>query len=137
MLFCWKVRQGLKKQVAIDRICKYVQYFWLHHLQLHFQKEERILFSLLKDRQVMKAIREHKTIRQRVEELIKYSDRSLRLQLSELADLVYEHVRFEERSLFPHLERQLSQEQMQEISKNVEKHRVLLDQYEDQFWNSK
>ena len=69
LLFCWKIRQGLRKEVAIERICKYVQYFWQQHLLPHFQEEELILFTPVNDRAVQKAIKEHKQISQQVEDL--------------------------------------------------------------------
>jgi len=49
LLFCWKVRQGVKKEIAPDRIWRYVQYFWHGHLRPHFKSEEKILFAPLRD----------------------------------------------------------------------------------------
>ena len=53
--------------------------------------------------------------------------------------MLYEHVRYEERDLFPHLERKLSKEQLENIGEQIEKHHQtsLRDLYEDQFWNIK
>ncbi|MBD0331965.1 MAG: hemerythrin domain-containing protein [Chitinophagaceae bacterium] len=139
LLFCWKIRQGLKKDIDIERIRKYVQYFWQQHLQPHFRDEERILFAPIKDSQVQKAINEHKYIKQQIENLADYSANNVRKGLSKIAEIVDEHVRYEERKLFPHLERKLSKEQLEKIGKQIEKpHRSSLqDQFEDQFWNIK
>ena len=139
LLFCWKIRQGLKTDVAMERIRKYVQYFWQQHLQPHFREEEKILFAPIKDRQVQRAINEHKYIRQQIEGLPYYSENNLRKGLTKIAEMVDEHVRYEERELFPHLERKLSKEQLENIGKLIQKHHPssLQDQYEDQFWNIK
>jgi len=139
LLFCWKIRQGLKMDVAMERIWKYVQYFWQQHLQPHFLEEENIFFAPIKDRLVQKAINEHKYIKQQIEDLANYSGNNERKSLAKIADMVYEHVRYEERDLFPHLERKLSKEQLENISEQIEKHHPssLRDQYEDQFWNTK
>ena len=139
LLFCWKIRQGLKADVAVERISKYVGYFWQQHLQPHFQEEEMILFAPLSDSQVQRALNEHKHIRKQVEDLAGNSGDSARKRLAELADMVDSHVRYEERDLFPHLERKLSKEQLENIGQQIKKHHPssLPDQYEDQFWNLK
>ena len=46
LLFCWKIRQGLKMQIAPERLKNYVNYFWGEHMQPHFREEEEILFKL-------------------------------------------------------------------------------------------
>ena len=137
LLFCWKIRQGLKSDVAMERIRKYVQYFWQRHLQPHFGEEENIFFAPIEDRLVQRAINEHKHIKQQIEDLAHYSKNSERKSLAKIADMVYEHVRYEERDLFPHLERKLSKEQLENIGEQIQKHyqTSLRDLYEDQFWN--
>ena len=139
LLFCWKIRKGLKTDVATERIWKYVQYFWQQHLQPHFREEENIFFAPIKDRLVQRAINEHKYIKQQIEDLANYSGNNERKSLAKIADMVYEHVRYEERDLFPHLERKLSKEQLENIGEQIEKHHQtsLRDLYEDQFWNIK
>ena len=139
LLFCWKIRQGLKMDVATERIRKYVHYFWQRHLQPHFQEEERMLFAPIKDRLIQRAINEHTYIKQLIEEFIFYSKINERKSLANIADMVDEHVRYEERELFPHLERKLSREQLESIGKKIQQHHQssLQEQYEDQFWNIK
>ncbi len=138
LLFCWKIRQGLGKEVAIDRICKYVQYFW-QNLQLHFREEEQIFFSPMKDSMVQRAINEHKAIKKQIISLENHSENNGRKLLVELADLVYDHVQYEERELLPHLEKVLSKKQMESISNQIQKHHptALQDFYKDQFWDIK
>ena len=43
LLFCWKIRQGLKAGADSSRIIKYVQYFKTHFLLPHFSEEEIFL----------------------------------------------------------------------------------------------
>ena len=139
LLFCWKIRQGLRTHVAMERVRKYVQYFWQQHLQPHFREEENILFAPIKDRQVQRAINEHKYIKSQIEGLANYTENNERKSLARIADIVDEHVRYEERELFPHLERKLSKEQLENIGKLIQKNHPssLQDHYEDQFWNIK
>ena len=44
LLFCWKIRHGLKTQTDCSRIIKYVQYFKTNFLLPHFSEEEIFLF---------------------------------------------------------------------------------------------
>ena len=139
LLFCWKIRQGLKSNVASERIGKYVRYFWQQRLQWHFRQEEKILFATIKDNQVQKAINEHKHIKRIIEDLWD-SENDERKSLAKIADVVDEHVRYEERVLFPHLERKLSKEQLEHIGNRIQKCHLsssLDDYFEDQFWNIK
>ncbi len=56
-------------------------------------------------------------------------------QLEKLADLVDDHVRYEERELFPHIEKTLKPAQLEAIGEQLNKHpSILLDEYEDEFW---
>ncbi len=45
LLFCWKIRQGLKAKIDLERIRKYILHFWKSHLEQHFKEEETLLFS--------------------------------------------------------------------------------------------
>ena len=138
LLFCWKIRQGLKAGVALNRVCKYVAYFWQQHLQWHIKDEEKILFSHLKDRRVQKALNEHKLISAQVQDVINDSENNKRKSLTKLADMVDDHIRYEERILFHHLEMKLNKEQLENIGTQIHKQRSSLqDEYEDQFWNIK
>jgi hemerythrin-like domain-containing protein len=53
--------------------------------------------------------------------------------LLELADTVDDHIRYEERVLFPHLQEKLSDEQLEKIGEQIPD-ASLADTYEDHFW---
>ena len=134
LLFCWKIRQGLKKQVPAKRIQPYVKYFWDNHLQRHFE-EETFLFDALQDSLCERAISEHIRITQLVENVI--STESVQLdQLNLLADFLDDHIRFEERTLFPHLEKELTENKLAEIGMHLQQLHPMheKDDYPDEFW---
>jgi len=134
LMFCWKIRQGIKYHAAIERMVKYVQYFWEHHFSEHFKEEEEFLFAPLKnDAAVEKAIDDHQKIKTFVNEITFPGTEDQEDILLELADMVEEHVRYEERILFPHLEKQLSEEQLENIGSQIPD-KPLKDTYEDAFW---
>ena len=138
LLFCWKIRQGLKNNLQPQRIFDYIQYYWQQNLQPHFREEEKILFAPIKDRQVQRAINEHKQIRRQIEGLANNLAKiDIQKNLARIADMVDDHVRYEERTLFPHLEKKLNKEQLKNIGEQIQKQysSPLIDQYEDEFWN--
>ena len=134
LLFCWKLRQGVKRHASWERMIKYVKYFWDHHFAVHFKEEENILFAPLKDDVVQKAIDDHKKIKQLINNLNASQQENIQERLSLLADTVDEHVRYEERILFPHLESELTEHQLNDIGRQITPD-TLLDDYEDDFWS--
>ena len=112
-----------------------MQYFLQHHIQPHFIQEETILFSLVKDEAVQRALDEHIRIAQQIKALDIAGDNAA-YQLSALSDMVDNHVRYEERELFPHLEKELTNEQLDMIGRQIatERHLTLKDDFADEFW---
>jgi hemerythrin-like domain-containing protein len=136
LLFCWKIRQGLKKEIATERIRNYVFYFWPAFLASHFREEEEVLFAPLpEDDLIIRALKEHAAIRESVEQLKTAApDRQPEL-LESLAALVDDHVRFEERTLFPHIEKVLSREQLEAIGQQLDAAPPVEEEvFEDIFW---
>jgi len=133
LLFCWKIRQGVKYHVETERMVDYVKYFWEHHFSIHFKEEEQFLFAPLKDEVVQKGIDEHQEIKTFIDNLSVEGMENWNDILLELAEMVDHHVRYEERVLFPHLEKSLSKDQLESIGQQIISE-PLTDDYEDQFW---
>ena len=135
LLFSWKIRQGLKNSVDTARIIKYVDYFWKQHMKDHFRQEEELLFNKIKDEFTLKAIADHEQIREMVQRLqVSVSKQTL---LAELAEVVDDHVRFEERILFPHLEKNIPEADLQLIAKDLSDDPLKADDFDDAFWKQK
>ena len=135
LLFCWKIRQGLKHEVATERIKRYASYFWSNHLAEHFKEEEAILFSPLEDELIQKALDDHKQIKYQLDELLDDSTGDAKKGLMRLANLIDDHIRYEERKLFPHLEEVLTEKQLNEIGRKLDAQlSPLVDDFEDSFW---
>jgi len=135
LLFCWKIRTGLKREIETNRIKNYIHYFWQTHLLQHFNEEETILFAGVKDTAVQKAIDEHVDIRRQVNAIVN-SENIQASALKTFADTVDSHVRYEERELFPHLEKVLSETQLQQKGNALEQTHaeVCKDDFSDEFW---
>ena len=133
LLFCWKIRQGIKYHIETNRMIKYVKYFWDHHLAAHFKEEEEFLFPPLKDKEVQKALDDHQKIKIFVGKIAVTGMEREQGVLLELADTLDNHIRYEERILFPHLQEKLSEEQLKKIGEQIPD-ATLADTYEDHFW---
>ena len=135
LLFCWKIRNGLKFEAEPARIKKYVEYFWQYHMLPHFTEEETILFAPVKDEAVQRALDEHADITRQIKDL-QTVENDVEVRLTTLADTVDNHVRYEERELFPHLEKLLTGEQLENIGKQLAAHHhpELKDDFADEFW---
>lgn len=132
LLCCWKIRQGLKKNIDFERIIKYIDYFWNQHLKEHFKEEEEILFSYLEDEFSARVAKEHQDLELIFNEIQKNTNVK---NLENFANLLNDHIRFEERQWFPHLENHLSEDQLIEIGKALaEVHSDEKDDYQDEFW---
>lgn len=132
LLCSWKIRQGLKKEVETERIKKYIVYFWENHLKEHFREEEQILIPYLEDEYTSRICSEHHQLRMFASEI--ENSESINL-FSDFADLLEQHIRFEERHWFPHLEEKLNSNTLDKIGKkliysHIEEH----DDYADEFW---
>ena len=134
LLFCWKIRQGINRNASPERVQSYVDYFWKQHLLQHFHDEEKILFLDRKNALCQTAIAEHRQIEELVRKLS--SSKPDKAQLLRLADLIHDHIRFEERELFPWLESELSIAELAEIGgKLQESHSANKgDSFCDEFW---
>lgn len=134
LLFCWKITQGLSKDIELDRIKNYVAYFWLNHFITHFKEEEEIIFNVYEDALCNKAKEEHQIIKNEIEAIINLKNQD-KNHFSHLTNFIKEHIRFEERILFPHLELILSDEELQNIGDKIKQsHHIFKDDYADEFW---
>lgn len=134
LLFCWKIRQGLKKQTDTNRMQQYVAYFWDSHLAPHFREEEEHLFEKANDDLCRKAMQQHQEIKALINQ-VKSSLPSPDL-LTQLADSVDAHIRYEERELFPHLEKVLDEQELRRIGAALAQSHAnpIKDNFPDEFW---
>lgn len=139
LLLCWKIRTGLKKEVNSERIKAYVQYFWDTDLKEHFRREEEYLFSQLPGDDIMKikAMAQHNSIRELLTLLNKSSGSLTEIGLLEkLASELDDHIRFEERELFNHIEQTLRPDKLSIIGKLLDQvdGEYCVAEWSDEFW---
>ncbi len=131
LLLCWKIRTGLSKKVAPERIKTYVDWFFKTHLIPHFELEETYIFPILgmDNPKIKKALREHR----RLVRLVTSSVDLIR-RLVQIEEELEQHIRYEERQLFNEIQKVATESQLETIQKfhNDEKFK---DNTHDQFWN--
>jgi hemerythrin-like domain-containing protein len=127
------LRQGIKYHIETDRMKKFVKYFWAHFFSGHFKEEEEILFASVKDQEVQKALEDHRKIKFFVDKIKISGKGNEQKVMLDLADTLDDHILFEERILFPHLQKKLSDDQLEKIEMQLVQ-KPFVDKYKDEFW---
>jgi hemerythrin-like domain-containing protein len=138
LLLGWKIKQGIRKNIDAERITDYTIFFFNEDLKNHFAEEEKTLFPKVSkdDALRVQAENQHTEIYALIEKLqTKNADYNL---LSEFADKLEAHIRFEERTLFNHIQSKLSDEELAEV---LHQHHHAAcnidDKWSDHFWENK
>lgn len=115
LLQAWQIRHDLTIDVPAELISRYVIDYFEKDLRGHFRKEEEYLFSKLPAGDPLReqAEKEHKQLYALVDTIIQNrTDKELLLQF---AGLLSEHIRFEERVLFNHLQEIMTEEALEKL----------------------
>ena len=133
LLFAWKINQGLVNSTRVETLCNYTRWFWSNHLEPHFNTEEKVLVKFLPGDNplVQQMLKEHAQIRDLINSLNREPG-SNSLQL--LAELINDHIRFEERKLFVYVEQALSAEQLKEVYNELPAEHHCDIAWKDEFW---
>lgn len=100
--------------------------YWSGHGQSHFRAEEEILFPAYAghadpyDPLLARALCDHVAIRQRVNNALEHAAAPEQAALSQLGRLMQEHVRFEERTLFPRIEAALPAAELAAVAEGLD-----------------
>ena len=132
LLFAWKIKQGLNNGTDPKLIAEFIQWFWKADLQEHFRKEEEVLAPHLpQDNElVQQMLEEHQELEALVRLCEMVVDEDIFLQL---ADGINNHIRFEERTLFPYAEKMIAPEKLQAIAAELAKTKPH-SRWENEFW---
>ena len=136
LLLSWKIRQGLNRGIDLKRIFNYVDYFVNEHLEVHFQNEERHLFTYLAKNDLLRkdAETQHEYLRELFGKMETDSEVN-ESNLHEYADSLESHIRFEERKLFPYIQVELLEDDLKEFQKKMEMiHEKVQENWADEFW---
>ena len=112
------LKKGIKKSAVTQVMADFILGFWEHDLKTHFEKEETILVPVLNETAfdetlTRRLLNEHSALRSYIHSL--QNNFTAVDVISDFADLLEEHIRFEERIYFPAAEIALSEEQLEVI----------------------
>jgi hemerythrin-like domain-containing protein len=132
LLFCWKLRQGLKHGINPSRMVAYCLWFWKEHLSDHFDEEENWLF-VAGHPLCSTALQQHAQIRALIDTLPENPE-----NIGALADIVDQHIRLEERQLFPELEQLIPADKLALIGEKLRASHAGTPPacYTDEFWKA-
>lgn len=137
LLLGWKIRHGIKKNISTEKINAYTIFFFENELAKHFKEEEKDLFVKLPvdDNLRKQAFDEHAYIYRLADELRENkTDKNLLLKF---ADVLDSHIRFEERTLFNHIQQLLSNEALKQLEDSHSKRKSDVDdKWDDHFWEN-
>ena len=130
LLLCWKLKEGLKKDISVERMSKYIVLFYEQNLKPHFAEEEETIFLILGNSHplIEEAISQHRELEKMISDGFETPE-----QIKTFRDLLELHIRTEERQIFPEIEKTATEEELQNLLK--QNYPELKEpEYEDLFW---
>jgi iron-sulfur cluster repair protein YtfE (RIC family) len=133
LLFVYKIRQGLKGNIPAARIAPFCTWSLHSHFDLHFKREEKELVPVLEDTHPMmqRMLEEHQSIRNQFASINEHTKDAV---LEGLAQSINDHIRFEERVLFPLIEQTASRVQLKAIEQSLAEEKRVCTPWHDEFW---
>lgn len=130
LLFCWKIRAGLKKGLDPDRIKQYADWFFKNNLEPHFDIEETFIFPKLKasSQMMKKALADHRRLRRLFTDTVDQV-KSLNLLEEELET----YFLFERHRLIYEIQNAISDEELKIIMK-IHSESLNTEDWGDEFW---
>jgi iron-sulfur cluster repair protein YtfE (RIC family) len=130
LLLSWKIRSGFSKNIEAERIKTYTDWFFETHLMPHFELEETYIFPLLEanNELIKRALADHRSLKQLFNEEIDLEKSLHRIEVD-----LEQHIRFEERVLFPEIQKVATEEELLQIEK-IHNDDGFVDNLEDEFW---
>jgi len=132
ILFCERIRFGLKNNIESERIKKYADWFKEKYLDPHFEIEQEFIFPILGNNnvRVKRALANHRRLNRLFTET---SD--LNKVLHKIEEELSTYIGFEERVLYNELREIASPQQWEEIEKRHNKLEFTEEMWKDRFWD--
>jgi hemerythrin-like domain-containing protein len=116
------LKKGIARNADPDTMATFIVDFWKNDLAAHFEKEETVLLPALRhtlfDEHLNEyLLEEHRLLRSYVHAL-QDTEPTVSL-IKDFAELLEQHIRFEERIFFPEAEKKLTEAQLQQIGEQL------------------
>lgn len=130
LLLCWKIKTGFSKDVEVQRIKTYADWFYKKYLLPHFETEEKYLFPVLgnENKHIMQALDDHRRITNLFKDTSDIEDSMKKIPVE-----LEKHIRFEERTLFNEIQNTANPDQLKKICKEITEEKFE-ENIIDEFW---
>ena len=138
LLVAKRIRAGLAGGASAGTVAAYVGHFWEHYLTRHFRQEEELLLPLASatgaDALGERMADEHRSLRD-LAAALREEGPARRMLLETFAAKLKDHIRFEERELFPALEQRADEADLARVSEQLQAAHVDADlEWDPPFW---
>jgi len=133
ILFCERIREGLKNKIEPERIKKYMDWFKAEYLNPHIEIEKEYIFPILGSNnvRVKRAFANHRRLNRLFAETTE-----LNKTIHKIEEELSTNISFEERILYNELRAVATPEQWEEIEKRHRQLEFSAANWKDQFWIS-
>ncbi|HUR11236.1 MAG TPA: hemerythrin domain-containing protein [Flavitalea sp.] len=137
LMGCLLIKKGVEKQADKSVLKDFILNWWQKDLQQHMQSEEKVLLPYLSQHQFDKSYlhiihRDHETFRVLGDRLKLHNDGYGLYNI--YADLVEQHIRFEERVVFQKIEEDFSRQQLSQLEQKMPAESRKCSDYPVKFW---
>jgi iron-sulfur cluster repair protein YtfE (RIC family) len=137
LMTCLLIRKGVSRQAPVAVMTDFFLHSWEKEIAPHMVEEENKLIPLLNQFDQGKPfaqtiLRDHELIRNSMEHL-RMENVNTRL-LADLADMLEQHVRYEERIVFQSMQKFIPPRSLAAISINENHQQPVCDNYPVHFW---
>lgn len=138
LLSCLLIRKGVEKKANVTDLKGFTNLFWKDDLVHNIEKEENILLPFLVKHQFEESYinllrNDHEIMKSLLERINTFDERHRIFSI--FADIVEQHIRFEERFLFGKMQELISAEELEKLGLQLEdtNYRKCVD-YPVKFW---
>lgn len=130
------VRLRKAHQADAETLKSYIKDFWENSLDSHFNNEEKLFLDFIRDKELkQRFLSEHKQIRNLYLD-IESSEDDIVEKAKRFGILINDHIRFEERILFPWLQDNLSQNELKQIGASLDDSDICSPIFSPRFWKN-
>jgi hemerythrin-like domain-containing protein len=121
-------------QANAETLKRYIEDFWDNSLSSHFDNEEKLFLNFITDTELRERfLSEHKQIRALYQD-IKNEKIDIVEKAKRFGILINDHIRFEERILFPWLQENLTSVELKQIGASLHDSDVCSHEFSPRFW---
>ena len=139
LVLAFRLEKGIKNNVDTSLISDYLLHIWDHSLRHHFWQEEQFLQptlrKLTKGRELLnQMVEEHDQFKNLIAK-IRSNGKDMKSSIEQFYEDLNQHIRFEERKLFPMVEELASTEALEKMGIFLhEHHKPGKKEWQPEFW---